>query len=385
MDPRLERAIQNGPVAMTLHGVAEGYPLVATTPRVEDLLGVDGKTLESSPGGWISFVHPEDEGKVLRGLADISRVRAGTITFRFVRPSGEVRRISASARVTHEEAGQAVELACSLQDVTERVEYHRALREQMEALRRSNVELEQFAHIASHDLSEPLRMVASYTRLIADRYASQLDDDARDFIGFAVGGAERMQAMIRDLLTYSRLSKAEPALEPLEIGRVVDTVESVLRGTIEESGAQIHRDEPLPIVMGAEAQCLTVLQNLVANAIKFRQEGQTPEIHIGASREGDHWRITVADNGIGIEAKSHERVFEAFKKLHRPEQYPGTGLGLSLCRRIVDHHGGSMGLDSDPGVGTTVWFTLPAPSGEEDDTGVFGAHTQTRPAVAVPR
>lgn len=361
MDPRLERAALQGPALLTVHTVADRYPMVVASDGAQRMLGFSASELTEAPHLWSSRIHSEDEGRVMRGLVDIGHVRAGEVHFRFQRKDGAFRWLRAGVRVTQEDQGQPAELAFALQDVTERKEYEQALRQQVEALRRSNVELEQFAHIASHDLSEPLRMVASYTRLIADRYSEQLDDDARDFIGFAVGGAERMQSMIRDLLTYSRLSQADPVLQPLALDSVLDTVEAVLRATIAESGTRIVRCDDLPRVMGAEAQCLTVLQNLISNAIKFRHPDRTPEIKVSAKRDNERVRISVQDNGIGIEAKAHERVFEAFKKLHRHEVYPGTGLGLSLCRRIVDHHGGSMGLESEPDVGTTVWFTLAAP------------------------
>lgn len=361
MDPRLERAVRCGPACLAVLALVEEYPLVAATENVERVLGYSAEELTESPSLWAGRVHPDDVGRVMRGLADIGAVGAGELTFRFTTPDDRTRWIRAAARAERGNEPESAELYLSLQDVTERHEYERAMRQQMDALRRSNVELEQFAHIASHDLQEPLRMVASYTRLIADRYSDSLDDDGRDFMGFALSGAERMQAMIRDLLTYSRLGQMEPDLRPFELGKVIDTVEAMLRGTIEETGARIERLGPLPRVLGAEAQCLTVLQNLISNGIKFRRDDTAPVISIVAEPLEDRWRIAVSDNGIGIEAASHERVFQAFKKLHRPEEYPGTGLGLSLCRRIVEHHGGEIGLDSEPGVGTSVWFTLAAP------------------------
>ncbi len=379
MDSRLERAALLGPAVLTLHELRDGYPLLAASPNVERTLGYSADVLAGSPQLWASRVHPEDEGRLMRGLEDIVCVGAGELTFRFRRNDDTYRWLKAAARVVPEDDRGPRELVLSLHDVTDRTEYEQALRQQTDALRRSNVELEQFAHIASHDLSEPLRMVASYTRLIADRYSDQLDDDARDFIGFAMSGAERMQAMIGDLLTYSRLGQADPDQKPLDLSSVVDTVEAVLRQAISESGVQIRRDGALPIVLAAEAQCLTVLQNLIANAIKFRQEDRPAVIAVSARPEGAFWRVAVSDNGIGIDAASHERVFEAFKKLHRPEQYPGTGLGLSLCRRIVSHHGGTIGLESEPGVGTTVWFTLPAPPAESTAAFSRGA----RPAAGV--
>lgn len=369
MEPRLERAVRSGPACLAVLGLSEEYPLLSATENVHKVLGLSVEELTGDPSLWAQRVHPDDVGRVMRGFADIGTVGAGELTFRFRDASDGYRWIRAAARSGRGQDEGSAELYLSLHEVTERHEYERAMRQQMDALRRSNLELEQFAHIASHDLQEPLRMVASYTRLIADRYGESLDEDGRDFMGFALSGAERMQAMIRDLLTYSRLGQMEPDLRPIELAKVVDTVEAMLRGTIQETGARIERLGPLPAVLGAEAQCLTVLQNLVSNGIKFRRDDSEPVIAIAAEPLDDRWRIAVSDNGIGIEASAHERVFQAFKKLHRPEEYPGTGLGLSLCRRIVEHHGGEIGLESEPGVGTTVWFTLAAATEAANEPG----------------
>jgi len=377
----LSRAV--APLAITVHGVSEGFPILAATRGMEDVSGRTQRSLEESPLSWLDPVDPEDEGRLVRGLADTLLSKRSELRFRYRMDGGGVRWISLTVAVSDERAGAPIEFICAWRDVTASHEYQQALRDQMDALRRSNVELEQFAHIASHDLSEPLRMVASYTRLIAERYADELDDDARDFIGFAASGADRMQAMIRDLLTYSRLGQAEPDRTPLDLGKVVDSVETMLYRAIDESGARIDRDSDLPQVLMSEPQCRTVLQNLVANSLKFRHMDRTPVISIRADSQGDQWRISVSDNGIGIDETHHERVFEVFRKLHQPDQYPGTGLGLALCRRVINHHGGTMGLDSVPGEGTTVWFTLDAVVNGETTVNPPATHSAEPAPVAV--
>jgi signal transduction histidine kinase len=250
-------------------------------------------------------------------------------------------------------------------DITERkraeqvlAEQARMLQQAMEELQRSNSELEQFAYVASHDLQEPLRMVASYCQLLQRRYAAKLDGDAHEFIGFAVEGAKRMQSLINDLLLYSRVgTKGKPfTATPLE--QVLADALANLTVSIEEAKAEISHD-PLPVVQGDEVQLLQLFQNLIGNALKFRRE--TPvRIHVGARREGDQWLISVTDNGIGIEPQYAERIFMIFQRLHTREQYPGTGIGLSVCKKIVERHGGRIWVEPAPTSGSVFKFTAPA-------------------------
>ncbi len=230
-------------------------------------------------------------------------------------------------------------------------------------LLRSNRDLEQFAYVASHDLQEPLRMVTSYTQLLARRYQGKLSGDADDFIRFAVDGAVRMQALINALLSYSRVDTRGKPLIATETSTALDQALDNLRLAVRESGAVIERGT-LPRVYGDPVQIMQLFQNLVGNAIKFRSSGGVPRIAISAEREGDFWRITVADNGIGIDPRYFERIFTIFQRLHTKEEYPGTGIGLALCKRIVERHGGSIGVRSVPGEGSLFHFTLKAFSGE---------------------
>jgi signal transduction histidine kinase len=233
-----------------------------------------------------------------------------------------------------------------------------AVRTEMQAaLLRSNTELEQLAYVASHDMQEPLRMVASYLQLVAQRYKGQLDADADEFIGYAVDGAKRMQALINDLLAYSRVGTKARPLEPTDCGKVVETALANLRIAIKDSDAQVSCG-PLPQVIGDSMQLLQLFQNLIGNALKFKRVDPV-QIHIAAEPEDGFWRFTVTDNGIGIAAEYHERIFVLFQRLHGRGDYPGTGIGLAICKKIVERHGGSIGVDSQPGVGSTFSFTIP--------------------------
>ena len=223
-------------------------------------------------------------------------------------------------------------------------------------LARSNAELEQFAYVASHDLQEPLRMVASFTQLLARRYRGQLDKDADEFIGFAVDGATRMQSLINDLLVYSRVGTRGKSFAPTDCGAVLQMALDNLARSVEESGAVITHD-PLPTVPGDEVQLTQLFQNLIANASKFGSP-ETPRIHVSAEKQGPQWVFAVRDNGIGIAPEQQERIFMIFQRLHHRSEYPGTGIGLAICKKIVERHGGRIWVESRPGEGATFYFSL---------------------------
>jgi light-regulated signal transduction histidine kinase (bacteriophytochrome) len=230
------------------------------------------------------------------------------------------------------------------------------LAQRSQELTRSNAELEQMAYVASHDLQEPLRMVASYMQLLEQQYADRLDADAHEFIGFAVDGAKRMQTLIDDLLAYSRVGTRAKPLQPTDCAALVATALGSLRMAIEESGAQVQCG-PLPVVMGDAAQLTQLFQNLIANAIKFRGR-QAPRIAVWADPDDGFWRFAVQDNGIGIAPEYFERIFVMFQRLHSRSTYPGTGIGLAICKKIVERHGGRIWVESTPGTGSTFQFTL---------------------------
>jgi signal transduction histidine kinase len=224
-------------------------------------------------------------------------------------------------------------------------------------LKRSNAELEQFAYVASHDLQEPLRMVASYLQLLERRYKSFLDDEADKFIAYAVDGAKRMQQLISDLLAYSRVTTRGKAFQRTDVEEVLSTAIGNLRMAIEESDAQVIHD-PLPTVTADAGQLVQVFQNLVGNAIKYRKD-DPPRVHISARQQNGQWVVSVQDNGIGIEPKYFDRIFAIFQRLHGKGQYSGTGIGLALCKRIVERHRGEIWVESEPGKGSTFFVALP--------------------------
>jgi light-regulated signal transduction histidine kinase (bacteriophytochrome) len=234
------------------------------------------------------------------------------------------------------------------------------LKKQAQELTRSNQELAQFAYVASHDLQEPLRMVSSYLDLLMRRYEGQLDAEAQEFIGFAVDGATRMKRLINDLLGYSRTGNSALQLAVVQSSDIVATVVSQLGPAIREARATVRVVEPLPKVRVDAAQISRVFQNLIENAIKYRRPGTDPVITVTAARESaEYWRFSVSDNGIGIDPAFREKVFEIFKRLHGRDRYPGTGIGLSVAKLVVERHGGRIWIEPAPDGGSVFYFTIP--------------------------
>jgi PAS domain S-box-containing protein len=255
------------------------------------------------------------------------------------------------------ESAEGILVTAAVRDITKRKKAEAHLLQKVEELNRSNEELQQFAYIASHDLQEPLRMVASYTQLLSRRYKGKLDSDADEFISFAVDGASRMQRLIKDLLAYSRVGTKARDLLPTSSEEALKQALINLRGAIEESGAQVTHD-PLPIVVADEMQLIQLFQNLVGNAIKYQNPG-VPRVHISAARNGEkRWTFSVRDNGLGIDSQYFEKIFGMFQRLHKREEFEGTGVGLAMCKKIVDRHGGSITVESQLGHGSTFFFAL---------------------------
>jgi chemotaxis family two-component system sensor kinase Cph1 len=256
-------------------------------------------------------------------------------------------------------SGETLSTWVTFTDITLRKRAEEALSGTMRDLERSNRDLEQFAYVASHDLQEPLRMVASYTELLRKRYQGKLDADADDFIGFAVDGAARMQHLLEDLLDYSRVGTRGKAPEPVSAKTAVDQAIANLGVQIADSKAEVNSGE-LPMVMADETQLMRVFQNLIGNAIKFHRPDKVPHVEVSSEHAGGLWRFSVADSGIGIGSGDLEHIFEVFTRLNAADEYPGTGIGLAVCRRIVERLGGSIWVESSGEGGTVFCFTLPA-------------------------
>lgn len=265
--------------------------------------------------------------------------------------------VSLSGSVMRDEDGEIQGMVCVAQDITERKRTQEILERQTQELARSNSELEQFAWVASHDLQEPLRMVASYTQLLSKRYKGKLDADADEFIAFAVDGATRMRRLINALLELSRVGTRGKDFEATDCDAIYDRTLVNLQGLVEESGAVVTHDR-LPTVMGDVTQLGQLFQNLIANAIKFRGDEQLT-VHVGAEQRNGHWEFCVRDNGIGIDPEYAERIFVVFQRLHGKGDRPGTGIGLSICKKIVELHGGRIWVKSQPDEGAAFYFTLP--------------------------
>jgi light-regulated signal transduction histidine kinase (bacteriophytochrome) len=248
-------------------------------------------------------------------------------------------------------------------EIAERERAEATLRRTAEDLARSNRDLEQFAYVASHDLQEPVRMVSVYVQLLQRRYGDRLDDRARQYIGRVADGARHMQTLIKDLLAYARAGTVHKELQPVDCGAAFDRAADHLAEAVREARAEVTRGA-LPVVRGDATQLAQLFQNLIGNAIKFRSD-RPARVRVAAERAGDCWQLSVRDNGIGIDPRYHDRLFTIFERLHGRDEYPGTGIGLAICKRIVERHGGRIWLESEPGQGTTFFFTLPIVGGSE--------------------
>jgi light-regulated signal transduction histidine kinase (bacteriophytochrome) len=254
------------------------------------------------------------------------------------------------------------------------------LKVQAEELTRSNRDLEQFAYVASHDLQEPLRKVASFCQLLQRRYAGQMDERADQYIAFAVDGAQRMQRLINDLLAFSRIGRLTAGFTEVDLTEVLTQVKSQLEARAGED-AEISWSD-LPIVEGEEPLLTTLFVNLIGNSLKFRRPDVPPMIRISAEQDGDEWQINVRDNGIGIEVEFADKVFVIFQRLHARDAYEGTGIGLAIVKKIVEYHGGRIWLDLEVEVGTSINFTLPVVPGAPEPAPAVPAQETRREVTA---
>lgn len=312
------------------------------------------------PNFTTRYIHPDDLAHVIEEVTVMwQQGGMGLIEFRGLTSAGDTIYIEARANIYHGKDGVSGVVGM-LTDITERKRVEQAVRNYAKELNRSNAELEQFAYVASHDLQEPLRMVGSYLQLIEQRYGERLDGDALEFIEYAVDGANRMKKLIQDLLTFSRVQRSNTQFHLLDMNGVFTQAKRNLQFVIDETQAEVTTD-PLPTtIRGNEPQLVQLFQNLIGNAIKFRGN-KVPCVHISVHEQDENWAFTVADNGIGIESKYVERIFVIFQRLHSREQYEGTGIGLAICRKIVEQHRGHIRAESIFGEGTTFHFTIAKP------------------------
>ncbi|WP_436348723.1 sensor histidine kinase [Natronorubrum sp. FCH18a] len=306
----------------------------------------------------ISSIYKEDREHVEAKIEDVLESCGEYETeYRVWNEDDELRWVVARGHVECDEDGNPVRFPGALTDITERKKNQQRLEETIEKLERSNERLEQFAYAASHDLQEPLRMVSSYLQIIERRYEDDLDDDGEEFLEFAINGADRMRDMIEALLEYSRIETRGDPLEPIDLDVVFGDVLDDLAIRIKQSDADITVDS-LPQVQGDRRQIRQLFQNLLDNAITYSGD-EPPRVHVSAEQDGSEWIVSVRDEGIGIDSEHTDEVFEVFRRLHSRDEYPGSGIGLALCQRIVERHGGKIWVESEPDEGTTFMFTLP--------------------------
>jgi PAS domain S-box-containing protein len=356
-EERYRTLVEHAPVSIVVH--AENKIVYLNPQAVETLGGTSAADfIGQSP---FQTLHP-DYHDVGRQRIQTLYQKKGPVPLmeqKLIRRDGKIIDAEVMATSIDFEGNPASQIV--FRDITRRKKIETALAEKAEALARSNADLEHFAYVVSHDLQEPLRMITGFLQLLERRYGRQMEEQAQEYVHFAVDGAKRMQAMIRALLDLSRVVTRGRDLTPTESEQVLGQVLDNLRLLLEETGATVTHD-PLPKVMADEAQLRQVFQNLVTNAVKFRGEAP-PKINISAHKEGDQWRFTVKDNGIGIEPAQSERIFQIFHRAHGAE-YEGLGIGLSICQKIIERHGGRIGVESQPGRGATFYFTLPAATGD---------------------
>jgi len=325
--------------------------------EVYRIYGCEPQEFRVTRNDFLSYVHPDDRDYVDNSFNRALNEKPINIDHRIILANGEERVVHAQGEVIYNEEHIPVRTRGTIQDITEHKKAEETLKLKIEELARSNAELEQFAYVSSHDLQEPLRMITSYLQLLQRRYQGKIDDKADKYIYYAVNGASRMQNLINDLLEFSRVTTRANELEPTDSEFILNQVLSDLELYIKKNNATVSYDS-LPEVIADSTQTAQVFQNLIINGIKFHSE-EPPKIHISAEKKASEWVFSVQDNGIGIDPQYSERIFEVFKRLHNKEEYPGTGIGLAVCKKIVERNGGRIWVESELGKGSTFYFTLP--------------------------
>lgn len=350
-ESRLRLALEAAPTGILM--VDASGAIVLVNAHIEKVFGYSRAELLGTPVEQLLQPHLRGQASPLSSLQPRE---PGMLVLSARRKDGSEIPIEVGSAIVDAEDGRFV--VSSVIDVSERRSAEQALRDQSAELERSNRELEQFAYVASHDLREPLRMVATYVTLLQREYSDRLDGEALDYIRFAAEGATRLTRLVSDLLEYARIGPQKLNLAAVDCRAALAEVLAALRAHLEQTGTSVSSGA-LPHVLGDHVLICQVFQNLIENGIKFRSA--TPaHIHISAERVNSEWHFHFEDNGIGIEPRFHARIFELFQRLHTSDRYPGTGMGLALCKKVVERHGGRIWVTSKPGEGSTFSFSLPA-------------------------
>ena len=327
---------------------------VYANKRMEEITGYNGEKLLQL--NIKDLTHPDEFEKIVEEYQ--KRFEGKTVTIQYetiiVNKNGKSVPVELSAAKTIWERKPA--FISIFRDITERKKAEEELKATLKDLKRSNIELEQFAYVASHDLQEPLRMITSFTQLLQNRYQDKLDDDANDFINYAVNGATRMQNLIKDLLIFSRVGTRGKPFKTTDMNGVLEAVIATFQQIIKKTNITLTYN-PLPVIIADEPQMIQLMQNLISNAIKFRNE-EPPRIHVSGEVKADKWIFSVSDNGIGMDSKFFDRIFVIFQCLHVKDKYGGTGIGLAVCKKIIQRHGGKIWVESEIGKGSTFYFTI---------------------------
>ncbi len=331
------------------------------------IFGLKPREFGATYEAFLETLHPDDKEYVINMVNEaLYGDSSYNIDHRIILPNGEVRIVHEKGEVTHE-SNKPIRMIGTVQDVTEIRKKEKELKTAYEAVLRSNEELEQFAYVASHDLQEPLRMVASYLQLLESRYGDKLNEDGKEFIYYAVDGAQRMKKLIQDLLSYSRIQSRGKPFEMIDLNNVLTDTLVVFKADIDDKILTIDSSD-LPTVCADHSQMKLVFQNLISNGIKFRRS-EVSNIHIDSKKDGEQWIISVHDDGIGIEPQYHERIFTMFEKLHSISEYEGTGIGLAITKRVIHRHNGKIWVESELEKGSTFHISIPIIECPEEKSG----------------
>ncbi len=337
--------------------------VIYVSPVYQWVWGRTCQSLYENNESWIEAIHPEDRDRTVEmiwnGFDNIDEAKEG-FEYRVIRPDGKIIWVWMQSFFIRDESGEISRIIGVASEITGYKKAEEEINALLNELKRSNEELQQFAYVTSHDLQEPLRTIASFTQLIERRYKGKLDEDADEFMGYIVDASVRMKQMIMDLLEYSRVGTRQEMYQAISMESKLNNVLVNLNDLIERTCAEITHDS-LPVVFGDKNQLLLLFQNLITNAIKFRKEDEPPRIHISATcdHEKNEYVFSIADNGIGIEEQYFDRIFTIFQRLHTRDEYQGTGIGLSVAKKIVERHGGRIWVESEFGGGSVFYFSIP--------------------------